>query len=258
MIFVSSTGVLFTSPNNLPLVRSGDEGKTWQQCLDVPVWRIEEDDQGSLYTGNYNKVPGQVAMLYKSTDDGLTWNVIFQEPGNDHIHTVRWDDRAKGLYIAYGDGPTRGQAYSDDRGATFQILDSGRGQGHTDVAITTNYVIWGSDHGDGYIWRTDRQSGATEVLLGQSQYMWFVVAEGKQVYVGTMASQAGDRACLLASTDEGTTWQKLIETSRAEGTYGQGFVAESRNLSAAGWLYSAAEGVSYRVRREPASQPSNP
>jgi len=258
LLFVSSTGILLVSPNNLPTVRSGDGGQSWQGCLDVPVWRMEEDDQGSLYAGNYNKVPGQVATLYKSTDGGITWNVIFQEPDNDHIHTVRWDDRAKRLYIAYGDGPTRGQAYSDDRGGSFQVLDSGRGQGHTDVAFTTDYVIWAADDGKGHIWRTDRRKGATEMLLGRSQYMWWAVAGDEQVYIGTMASQAGDRACLLASTDQGTTWQKLIETSPADADYGQGFVAESRNLSAAGWLYCAAEGVSYRVRHGSASQTSNP
>ena len=252
LLFASSGGAFFDSPHNTPIVWSDDSGQNWQGCLGVPVWRMEEDDQGSLYAGNYNIEPGQVATLYKSADGGHTWNVIFQEPNNDHIHTVRWDDRAKRLYIAYGDGPTRGQAYSDDRGATFRVQASGRGQGHTDVAITTNYVIWGSDHGEGLIYRVDRQSGATEALLGRSQYMWFVVAEGKQVYVGTMASQAGDRGSLLASADEGTTWQKLLETSPADASYGQGFVGESRNLSAAGWLYCAAEGVSYRVRRSPA------
>jgi len=258
LLFVSGAGALFVSPNNLPTVRSGDAGKTWQQCLGVPVWRMEEDDQGSLYAGNYNKAPGQVATLYKSTDDGITWNVIFQEPYNDHVHTVRWDDRAKRLYIAYGDGPTRGQAYSDDRGGSFQVLQTGRGQGHTDVAFTTDDVIWAADDGKGHVWRTDRRTGASEMLLGQSQYMWWVVAEDEQVYVGTMASQAGDRACLLASAAEGTTWQKLIETSPADAGYSQGFVAESRNLSAAGWLYCAAEGVTYRMRRGPVSQTFSP
>lgn len=251
LLFASSNGILFASPTNLPLVRSDDNGQTWRQCLDVPVWRMDEDEQGALYAGNYNKVRGQVATLYKSTDGGATWNIIYENPVEHHIHTIRWDDLGKRIYISYGDGPTRGQAYSDDGGATFHALASGHGQGHTDVAFTTDYILWAADDAAGHVYRTSRQTGATERLLGRSQYMWWAVARDELVYVGTMASAAGDRACLLASDDQGNTWRKLLETSPAAGDFDKGLVAESRNLSSAGWLYFAAEGTSYRLRKNP-------
>lgn len=256
LLFASSSGILFTSPTNLPLVRSDDDGRTWHQCLDIPVWRMDEDERGTLYAGNYNKVKGQVATLYRSTDGGATWNIIYENPVEHHIHTVRWDELGKRIYISYGDGPTRGQAYSDDRGATFHALASGHGQGHTDVAFTTDYILWAADDAAGHVYRTGRQTSATERLLGRSQYMWWAVARDELVYVGTMASAAGDRACLLASDDQGNTWRRLLETSPAAGDFDKGLVAESRKLSSAGWLYFAAEGISYRVRKTP--QPSGP
>lgn len=252
MIFVSSAGVVFASENGKPVWRSADGGKTWSVCLDAPVWRMDEDELGNLYAGNYIKDDQHAATLYKSADGGATWTEIFRDASNQHIHTVRWDDQAKRLYIAFGDNSaTRGQAYSDDRGATFTILAQGRGQGHTDVAFTLDYVFWASDDQSGRILRVERQTGRMQALTGLSQFMWFAVAGGQQVYVGTMASQkaGGERAALLASADQGETWQKLLETEPSAGAYEQGFNAESRALSADGWLYCSGGGASYRIRR---------
>jgi len=257
LLFVSRAGVVFVSADGRPMHRSGDDGQTWQVCLDVPVWRMDEDDDGSLYAGNYTKDARHVATLYKSTDGGRSWTEVFRHEANHHIHTVRWDERAKRLYIAYGDGPTRGQAYSDDRGATFQILAQGPDQGHTDVAFTDDYVLWASDDQSGRVYRVSRTSGAAETLLGWSQFMWFAVADGPQVYIGTVTSSrfGGERAALLASSDQGNTWQKVLETALSHGPYAQGWYAESREASAGGWLYCTGGDESgpksYRVRRLP-------
>ncbi|MCC6554213.1 MAG: hypothetical protein IT372_14530 [Polyangiaceae bacterium] len=256
LLFASTAGALFVSPYNLPLVRSDDGGKSWRRSLDVPVWRMEEDDEASLYAGNYGGVEERAATLYKSTDGGVTWSIVFEDEDNDHIHTVRWDERARRLYISFGDGKTRGEAYSDDRGETFRRLPATGIGGHTDVAFTPDFILWAADSSDGYIYRTNRHTGDTEELLGGTQYMWWAVAADDQVYIGTMPSGPGDQAALLASSDQGATWQKLIEGSPAEAAYMRGFVGESRNLSTAGHLYCSAEGVAYRVRRSP--EPPSP
>ncbi len=254
MLFASSAGVVFASHNDRPTWRTADGGQTWAVCLDAPVWRMDEDDLGNLYAGNYVKDAEHVATLHKSADGGATWTIAWQDARNHHIHTVRWDDRAKRLYIAYGDtSAARGQAYSDDRGATFTTLAEGRKEGHTDVAFTRDYVIWASDDQTGRILRVARNTGRTHTLEGSPQFMWFAVAGDEQVYVGTMtaAREGGQRAALLASEDQGATWRKLIETGVSDGPYGQGFIAESRALSAGGWLYCWGGGQSYRVRRAP-------
>ncbi len=255
MVFASSRGVLFASANNRPMWRTADGGATGAVCLGAPVWRMDEDELGNLYAGNYIKDDRHVATLYKSVDGGLTWAETYRNEANDHIHTVRWDDRAKRLYIAYGDSRNaRGQACSDDRGATWTVLAESRRDGHTDVAFTSDYVIWASDDQSGRVFRVRRETGAVDSLMGRSQFMWFAVTdERQQVYVGTAPSarSGGERAALLASTDQGTTWQKLIETEPSSGPYDKGFAAESRALSAGGWLYCSGGGRSYRVRRTP-------
>ena len=259
LLFVSRAGTLFTSAPSTATYRS-DDGQTWQSCLDLPVWRMDEDDQGNLYAGNYTKDDQHVATLYASADEGATWRTIFRDEHTDHIHTVRWDDQAKRLYIAFGDGKWRGQACSDDRGTTWTILDRGPRQGHTDVGFTNDYIIWASDDQSGRLFRVARPDSAPETIPGCSQFMWFVVAGGHQIYVGTITSlqAGGERAALLASSDQGDTWQKLLETDVSTGAYDQGFLAESRVLSAGGWLYcsegkwlSHTANKSFRIRRDP-------
>lgn len=256
LLFASQAGTLFTSADNHPLYRSTDAGATWQACLDVPVWRMDEDDAGHLYAGNYTKDAEHVATLYKSTDAGATWTPVFTDEANQHIHTVRWDGLSQGLYIAFGDAQTRGQAYSDDHGETCQILARGPQEGDTDVAFTQDFVLWCTDDGSGRILRVDRTSGATETTVPWPQYVWFAVTDGQEhVYVGTVSAQqfGGDRATLLASSDQGHTWQTLSQTAPSSGPYSQGFFAESRQLSASGWLYCTGGDEhgprSYRVRR---------
>ncbi len=257
LLFASTRGTVFASADRRSLYRTTDNA-TWAACLDVPVWRMDEDDEGSLYAGNYTKDPRHVATLYKSTDDGASWTLIFRDPTNDHIHTVRWDSAGQRLYIAFGDGRwpghlTRGEAYSDDRGATFHDLARGPRQGHTDVAFTDDYVIWCSDDQSGRVFRVRRTDGAIETVFGDSQFVWFGAASGQQIYAGTMTSGrfGGERAALLASDDQGQTWRKLLETSPSAGPYDRGFYAESRALSAGGWLYCTARDEpprSFRVR----------
>ncbi len=254
VVHVTRTGTLLIAARYQPLWRSADAGATWQICLQAPSWRLTEDDQGALYLGNYIKTEGTIATLYKSTDDAATWQEIWHDPLNHHIHTVRWDDLSGRLYIAFGDSRWRGQAHSDDRGDTFTIEARGPHQGHTDVAFTTDYIFWGSDDQSGRLFRVSRQTGQSETLLAGSQFMWFTVAHAQQVYVGTVTSDpaGGERAALLASPDQGQTWQKLIETDPSAGGYDQGFGAESRHLTANGWLYCTSVATpSYRLRRTP-------
>jgi photosystem II stability/assembly factor-like uncharacterized protein len=251
LLFVSSGGVIFASRDNDLTFRSDDMGKTWRAVLPVPAWRMTEDDRGNLYIGNYCKTEGIDATVYKSTNGGVSWVDIYHQNENHHIHTIGWDDRAKRLYIAFGDTARRGQAYSDNYGETFKIIAQGRDEGNTDVAFTRDYVIWASDDQSGRVFRVSRETGNSETLMGQSQFMWFAVAKDEQIYVGTMTSkeEGGERACLLASSDQGTTWQKLLETDLSTGPYNQGFFAESRQLSSNGWLYCSNMNKSYRIRR---------
>lgn len=257
LLHLTRSRAILSAAFHRPMYRSDDQGRTWTQVLETPCWRMDEDDAGHLYAGNYTKDASSVATLFKSTDDGRTWMTIFRQPDNQHIHTVRWDNQAKRLYIAFGDARTRGQAYSDDRGEAFHIMTEGADQGFTDLAVLDQSLMWCSDDGTGRVYRQERGSGWIETVTRGSGYMWFAVGEGKQLFVGSVASRTGggDRGALLATDDDGETWTKIMETRVSTQPYGAVIHADSRRLSPGGWLYFTADlddgAHSFRVRQRP-------
>ena len=259
LIFVSSHGTIFVSGPRQPLLRSFDGGSTWEKSHDWSVWRMTEDEtSGTLYAGNYSHRNHPVfnARVFKSTDEGKTWQTVFEDERLDHVHSIRWDARYKRLYITIGDASRyRGQAYSEDEGGTWHWLNSGSRQGHTDLAISDHFVFWGSDDNLGRLIRAPRdpaQDGKT-ILWAPYHHVWWVVAENQQIYAGTYTDhpRGYSGAFLVASADEGKTWQKLMEAPKGENGMGS-FNSESRVLSADGWLYfTASNRKSFRVRRVP-------
>ena len=258
MVYVSARGTMFVSGLGFPTLRSLDGGKTWQQSHELSVWRISENEVShAIYAGVYTRKDRSryTAKLLRSTDEGETWQTVFADRRLDHIHSVRWDAKYERLYLSAGDGAHRGQAYSENGGQTWHWINTGGKQGHTDLAVSENHVFWGSDDNLGRVLRAPRArvaDGAT-VLWASDHHIWWLIAAGRQIYAGTFTGERKkyNGAYLLASSDEGTTWQKLLEDAD-DGAPLSAFQAESRQLSAAGWLYCATmSGKSYRIRRTP-------
>ena len=256
MLFVSSQGTMFLAGNDPHMERSVDRGVSWEHVLSMPAWRMDEDETTStLYVGNYSKRRDSSgkAVLLQSTDEGATWESIFTDRRLDHIHTVRYDPIFHRIYIAVGDRPPRGQAWSDDGGQTWHWIAHGRGNGHTDVTFSEHYTWWGSDDWYGRIIRSARDSveeGET-LLFAKRHQIWWMVARNQQIYAGTFLEHPKSRsgAFLIASDDEGLHWQKLMELGQA-GPELKSFHGESRALSSGGWMYvSSSEGRSYRFRK---------
>jgi photosystem II stability/assembly factor-like uncharacterized protein len=246
------------------MVRSADGGRTWQKVINRHFWRMDEDEEThTLYAGNYEKTRPrlQPATLFASTDDGTTWRTVFTDNQLDHIHSVRCDPQYHRVYLSAGDGSFRGQAWSGDNGGTWQWINRGGMQGHTDLAFTDQYVVWGSDDHWGRILLGPRDTvgdGKT-VLKGRGQDIWFVVAEGSQAYAGTrcLPEARESSAFLLASSDGGRTWRKLLRHSAPAGDEAC-MASESRRLSTEGWLFfTTTDGKAYRVRRTPGASPEN-
>ena len=111
MLFVSSKGTIFVGSNDPHMKRSIDGGKTWEQVLDLPFWRMDEDrETNTLYAGNYSprKHPVDNATLFKSFDEGKIWEKVFIDNKLDHIHSVRYDSKYRRIYISVGDESSRG------------------------------------------------------------------------------------------------------------------------------------------------------
>lgn len=122
----------FADPGTL--YRSADLGQTWDLVadeIDGAFWTLADDGQGTVWGSlhAYNK-----AVLYRSTDDGLTWEAwqdfheVFPEyattyaEGDDrrslrHLHAV--DYRNGKLFVGVGD-VTRFTVMSEDGGETWK------------------------------------------------------------------------------------------------------------------------------------------
>ena len=256
MLFVSSHGTLFISGEDRRTKRSTDNGKTWKDVLHFLVWRMDEDEAGStLFAANYSPRdhPLDMAKLWKSSDDGSTWQVVFADEMLDHIHSVRYDSLYRRIYMTTGDSPSRGEVWSDGQGETWMRIASGRGHGHTDLAISSHYVFWGTDDSYGRIIRAPRNpvTVGDTILFAKRHQVWWIVARNTQIYAGTYVEnpKSLSGAFLIASSDEGLTWHKLLEVGKA-GSTRKALIGESRNLSSDGWVYfTTSEGQSYRARK---------
>lgn len=122
------------------LYRSEDLGKTWRlvaKDIDGAFWSLADDGQGTLWAAlhAYNQ-----ALLYRSVDDGYSWEVfkdfhmIYPElavpyaEGDPryrlrHLHSVAYQNGS--LFVGVGD-VARFTVRSDDRGETWeQVWDEG-------------------------------------------------------------------------------------------------------------------------------------
>jgi hypothetical protein len=257
LLFVSSRGTIFVSADKLPLLRSVDGGQSWEKSHDWSFWRMTEDEERHiLYAGNYSPQnhPVYMAKIFKSMDEGKTWETIFADERLDHVHSVAWDAKFQNLYLTAGDTSRRGQAYSSDYGRSWQWLNSGGKQGHTDIAISDHYVFWGTDDNLGRVLRAPRTPprDGQPVLWQPYHNVWWIVAQNSQIYAGTLTGQGQHKytgAFLIASPDDGGTWQRLLEDTGGKSRL-DALNGESRRLSADGWLYFATmSGKNYRVRR---------
>lgn len=134
-------------------------------------WSLASDVGGGIYVGEYGpKQAGVSTRVWKSTDRGRSWAVVFRapaEPGT-HIHRVAVDPYSGDLWVSVGDGARRGIFRSRDGGDRWErVLDSQA----TGVAFTADAVYWGEDDlRGGRVTRLDRATQRVETALDSSRF----------------------------------------------------------------------------------------
>jgi hypothetical protein len=135
-------------------------------------WSMASDADGALYIGEYGpRQAGMARHVWKTTDHGDSWSIVFSAPERDgvHIHRVAVDPYTQDVWVTVGDGKeNRGIYRSQDVGASFEhMLDSQA----TAIAFTPDAVYWGEDHRKrGRITRLDRDNGHLEEVLRASRH----------------------------------------------------------------------------------------
>lgn len=126
---------------------------------------VKTPDSSHLFAASYgDKVtdPSDLTTqapvdVYRSTDLGETWQIVYTHPTriNQHTHALEWDKYRDRLWVCVGDedpalGAVPGWAYSDDYGTSWGFVENNDVSGQIpfmDTAIipTRKYVLFGSD-----------------------------------------------------------------------------------------------------------------
>ncbi len=108
--------------------RSDDEGRTFEPVLTVQTGYLVHFSHSNLYDyiflAEYGPLTGDNARrIYRSTDDGRTWEVVYDPPPelNYHNHQPIGDEWSNHVYVAFGDH-RKGILASNDFGDTWYQL----------------------------------------------------------------------------------------------------------------------------------------
>src|SRR5262249_44717388 len=99
-------GIAWASGTQGTILRTTDEGKTWQRCTTPP--NAERLDFRGIQAFDQNTAivmssgPGAQSRIYKTTDGCLTWSLVFANPDAP-------DGSFKGIQFIDADGRDRGR-----------------------------------------------------------------------------------------------------------------------------------------------------
>lgn len=217
-IFVNARGYIFASPSLSTsysgIWRSIDNGATWAKVLALNasqrVWGIDADINGNLFAGLYG---GADAIIWKSSDDGVTWKISYNDSNAAHIHQICVDRSTGYIYASVGDNTTPSYIKyvirSTDDGLTWSKILAGMPQ-VAGIAIGNGFRVFGSDTWgmNATIYRTTDDISYTTVFQfsGNVQNFWMRSDTPTTVFASFVAG-ALLKAEILISTDGGLTWQ---------------------------------------------------
>lgn len=132
---------------------------------------------GIVFFGEYilNSERDKELNLYRSTDNGLTFEIIKTFPAGDirHIHFIKWDPYEKCLWLGtgdYGENNSENRLYrSDDNGDSWELIGSGSQDWRAiGITFTPTHLVWGTDAGSCpdtvHLVRMDRKTRELEVI----------------------------------------------------------------------------------------------
>ncbi len=201
-----SEDVVWASGTEGTVIRSADLGKTWQT---YQIKGAEELDFRSIYAMDANTAfvlsAGDIAKLYKTTDGGLNWTLVYQ-------------NEEKGVFfdgIQFTDS-LRGMAYSDPINNQFLVIKT------LDGGQTWNKI-------DGSTMPTPIETEAGFAASGTGMVM-----RGEKVWI---AMGNGPKSRVLHSPDFGETWsahKTPMRTGEGMGIFSMTFLDDLKGVVVGG------------------------
>ena len=176
---------------------------------------------GAVYIGQYGA--GPPVDLWKSTDDGQTFSVVWQGTESDEIHAVQADPYVPGRIWIMLDGdedglPGTAVGYSDDGGSTWTwVTDGSYPESRVvDLMFASDAVYWGTDSPDvpAGLFRYDRGTGqVTQLMTNLNGPFYDAVGYDGQLAQFSGVEPAsdgyiGDQSIHVITNGDGTSWSE--------------------------------------------------
>jgi photosystem II stability/assembly factor-like uncharacterized protein len=224
-IYIDSENNIFASPgleasiSESGLWRSRDNGTTWTKVLDLPlsssIWTIDEDANGKLFIGVYTRGKNKNAKIYRSTDGGASWTLVYFDSKARHIHAITVDKANNNVYATVGDKfvPESNIAYilrSEDSGNRWDKILKHLPQMVAVHAIPGARLFGTDDVGNGELYRSTDDKKTQKVLdTGAHSCGFWIrhdVASGR-IFASFVSGEAPKKTtAIYQSHDKGLTW----------------------------------------------------
>ncbi|MGZ6691758.1 MAG: WD40/YVTN/BNR-like repeat-containing protein, partial [Solirubrobacteraceae bacterium] len=217
---------------NVAIYRSADHGATWKSVFTFPqpddyrtlTPHSITDDGHAVYIGSYNTLDSSnhENWVWRSLDDGQTWQVVLDTTTHRHIHFVQADPTTHWVYVGYGDEGVGEIDVTRDQGATWSPLCTGDQCLAVDIAFDpSGFAIFGQDlpYGSDNIQRVNLATGAVSTIMPLHGISYSSMRLPGGVWlIGTThgpgtAYVPGDLDVhLFASIDNGQTFSDVYDT----------------------------------------------
>lgn len=190
---------------------------SWE-CIGPYDWDHDAAERsyapGAAHIYTIAKAPSDANVLYagtatsgvfKSTDNGLTWNLVTKDYLVNEVYTIAIDPNDEDIVFFNGEGETYkttdgGSTWSLAGDVTFQASPH---YGNELVAHPTNSLIYFLCAEDGLYRTIDGGANWTKIKGGEFQELEFHPTNSNQLYA---IQQLNNRTYFYKSTDEGSTW----------------------------------------------------
>lgn len=235
------------------------------EVLTIGSYQVDGDDDGNIYVGTYKLSYGN-NKIYKSSDDGVTWDAVLEDSVYQHVHHIYVDRNVtpNAIYAGF-DGDTQS---GHRQGGIFKSVDAG--ETWVDLRDEVSDIPQATDHGviyaaDGFrllggesstvnysasIIRTEDDEHF-EIVMSNGKAVFSVVAFGGLLIGCSNSSTQFKSSELLVSNDQGKTWKSVLCSSYDGTSAEDGGLNTISVVGDEAWVWSrntsARENVNRRV-----------